>query len=382
MRRRLPVLLLAVAVLLGIAGLGALLLRRSGNVPAYSTHNTEPVGARLLFETLERSGMPAERWYDDLDLLGPGTNRLVFALGMDGWRLDGDTRRELSRLARNGATVVIAYEPVDRGAHYYDLAYDDEDREERPAKKARTNRTRRAVGFPGVGYTVSIRPHLSGQTVAQRGVHTPATFPATLPSRTRLYFGSTNEAWRVLYKQDGHAVAIARRHGQGRLVILADVFALSNEGLALNGTAPFVAALAAGSREAVFLEVLHGLRRERSVGDLLEAYGLRAGLTALIVWFALYLWSSAVSLAPRRSVEAASGRRAGRASAEGLSVLLQRAVKPADLLRECWRMWMRNRPRESSGARALQARQKLDGADGAGPLETYREIATILKGRK
>ena len=397
MRRRLPILLLALALLLATAGLASLLLRPSSNVPAYSTLGTDPVGARLLYETLERSGLSVSRWFEDLDLLEPGSNRLVFAIGVDGWRLDSDAQRELARLARKGATVVVAYEPVEQGGGIaYDLL-DDEDRDA-PATKTnrttraarnrhavRTNHVARATHFSHatrLDYVINLRREVPDDQHAVRGARMPDTFPSGLPSRTRLYFGSTSSAWRVMYKQDGHAVAIARTFGAGRVIALADAFPLSNEGIALNGTAAFVGALAAGSREAVFLEVLHGLRRDRTVGDLMAGYGLRAGLFALICWFGLYLWSSAVSLAPRRSVAEVAGRHVGRASTQGLAVLLQRAVKPSDLIRECWRLWMRNRPRESAGVRATAAKQLVLADDGRDALETYRRIATTLKGRK
>jgi hypothetical protein len=124
-------LLLAAALVLGVARLFELRLGQGDIYPPYSSLRTDPLGASVLYESLERvPGQTARRWFDATLKEDEGRGHTLLVLGARPWATRWLGRSEFEVLQRhlfNGGRVVIAYAP--------------EIRETWSSRRARTNDT-------------------------------------------------------------------------------------------------------------------------------------------------------------------------------------------------------------------------------------------------
>lgn len=142
---------LAILLLLLGLGIGLLLHFRlgAGDVyPKYSSLRADPLGLRLLHDSLESiPGLQVSRWHQDLSKLGPGGERTLVLAGMSGWRWGSLELKQLNALdaaVRQGDRLVLCFSsPVIGGADHrwpYDAELmrkrrEEQERFEREMKK-------------------------------------------------------------------------------------------------------------------------------------------------------------------------------------------------------------------------------------------------------
>jgi hypothetical protein len=129
-------LLFAAVFVLGLVRLFELRFDRGDIYPPYSTLRTDPLGASVLFESLDRvPGVSAQRYFEETFKSDDGHAHALFVLGAHAGAVTELSRSEFDTIQRfvfNGGRVVIAYYP--------------EVREWRPARNSYTNATDQAAG--------------------------------------------------------------------------------------------------------------------------------------------------------------------------------------------------------------------------------------------
>jgi hypothetical protein len=217
-----------------------------------------------------------------------------------------------------------------------------------------------------------------------------------IPHKTALYFDtklSDPEAkWRTLASDpsDHGAEAVERTFGNGTIVLVADTYPLSNEGLREARDAALIARIAGPATRITFDENHFGVSETGSVTKLMRRYRLQGAVVILIVAAALFLWRSGSSLLPPRESHMkspgvpASGQDAiaGRDSLDGLAALLHRGVPEKQLLDTCFAEWSKSTSRGHSEPRAARAAAAIEveiARQGArAPVVAYRAACRIL----
>jgi len=189
-----------------------------------------------------------------------------------------------------------------------------------------------------------------------------------IPRQTALVLRG-GKAWKTL-----PGGALERPLGKGSVVLLADSYPLSNEGLREVHDSQLIIQLAGPAREIVFDENHFGVVETGSVVKLMRKYHLEGALGVLVLVAILFLWRSASSLLPSRAPQAEQAV-AGRDSLEGMTALLRRGIAEKDLVRTCFEEWKKTSLNGQKAPLNALNRALLDHKDAG---FAYREIAKAL----
>ena len=360
---------LSAAVLLGVLVWGleqiAFAPLQTGEAyPPFSSLRADPQGARGLYESLaELPGIRVERLYKQREkLAGAGDTMLELGVDPTDWsKIDDDNLKEYEHLVENGGRLVIGFLPV--RAYWKD-----------PQK----------MNHVTARWHVTLMSRPEGDATE-----------SGMPRKTGLYFEThsfPDEAnWQTLtYDPSDHgAETLERTFGKGTIVLAADTFALSNEGLREVRDPGLIVSLIGPARRVIFDETHFGVAETGSVTQLMRRYRLQGAIAILIIVAALFVWRSASSLLPPRESGvdsdglsgAASKPVAGRDSLEGLTALLHRGVSKKQLIEACFAEWAKSAPRESRARLAgenVAERVKAELARASNPVDAYRAACRIL----
>jgi hypothetical protein len=158
------------------------------------------------------------------------------------------------------------------------------------------------------------------------------------------------------------------------VVLLADSYPLSNEGLREERNSDLIVALAGPATEIVFDENHFGVVETGSVTKLMRKYHLEGAIAVLLLVAILFLWRSASSLLPSRAPRAEQAV-AGRDSLEGMTALLRRGIAEKDLVRICVEEWKRT---SLNGHKSPNKGFADASIDHKNVVIAYREIAKAL----
>jgi hypothetical protein len=344
------------ALLVALFGWGALevitLPLETGEVyPEFSSLRADPLGAKALYESFEAlPELSVARLFKERTELDGDAALIVLGMGAGGWtEIPQNAVTEYEKLAAKGGRVVIGFLPERMPA---------KERTPSPVLKQRWD----------IEFVYRTPP---GEAEA------PREAGDGLPRRSALYFNAGPE-WKVLDSEYYRPVTVERKVGAGSVVLMADTFPLSNEGLRESRDTKMIVNMLGGQRRVVFDENHFGVADTGSVGTLLRKYGLTGGIAVLIVAAALFMWRNATSFLPMRE-RAREEAVAGRDAQEGLTALLRRSVPEKDLLDTCYAEWQRTSPPARKAAVVEAAIRAGKGRDVA---EVYCGAASALKEKK
>jgi hypothetical protein len=303
--------------------------------PEYSTLRSDPMGAMALYESLAKV-MHVERLYKSRMRSDPGPQTTIFVLGVEpvGWsQLKEETLKDYEDLTSKGARLVIAFLPVSK-----------------PWAKDKEL------------HAVERKWHIHFNF---KDLHAD---PGETPRETALEFKAGPE-WKALGDS-----TVERKLGAGTVVLAADSYPLSNEGLREERDSGLIVALAGSATEIVFDENHFGVVEAGSVAKLMRKYHLESALGMLLLVAGLFLWRSASSLLPSRAPRAEQAVT-GRDSLEGMTALLRRGIAEKDLVRICVEEWKKTSLNDHK-SREIGLSETL--IDHKNVVLAYREIAKAL----
>lgn len=393
-RRAIVLLGLLVAVLaFGVWRLFALRFSAGDIFPAYSSLRADPLGTRILYESLGRAGVIAERGYRPLTLaraeeLADTTVLIVGASRARYETVDAQLARDLEGAAANGARLVIAFhpegEPRERPAAV--KAPETKPPEAKPRKPQPPEA--QPISLPerwGFRYAFAVlHPAGKGGTAGA-----PSTGADEDPSlwHSTLVFADLDPSWRVIATRRGRPVAVERGFGVGSLVLLADSYPLSNEAMVRDRRPALLSRIVGANRRVLFDEAHLGVVREPGgVVSLMTKYRLGGLALGIAVLAALALWRSASPFLPPWPEPAErEGEAPGRGSGAALVDLVRRNIPAAELPAVCLQEWARTFPerRRRYPDRFERAQAEAERSRTAKPQDAAgacRRIARILKG--
>jgi hypothetical protein len=303
--------------------------------PPYSSLRVDPLGAKALYDSLA-GVMEVERLYKQRTALADPADTML-ELGVDpvAWSgLDAETIDEYRKLVEHGGRLVIGFLPVRTPSHLP------------------TSRPVEAM------WGIRLRYRQEQSDADQSSV----------PRETALYFDA-GPGWNT------HRGFVERQFGAGVVVLVADTFPLSNEGLRETQDAAWIAELIGPSRRAIFDENHFGVMESGSVTTLMRKYRLEGAVAVLAVVAGLFFWRGASSLLPPRK-SAARSAVAGRDSLEGMTALLHRGVAEKDLVAVCFAEWSKM---ERSASRVGRVEDQIRTKD---PVAAYRDACRAASSKK
>jgi hypothetical protein len=401
LKTRAPIFaLIAVAALLvaGFVTLYRLRLGRGDFFPPYSTLRSDPLGTRVLHESL--ASLPNQqvtRWMLPLAQLPSAPKRTIILAGLTLERWSGLTKDEFAALdsaARNGSRLVIAFRAEETAKETRDPSFFARERnkkkEEEAAKKEKaaepkTDKKSSEAADPDEK-PVTIDPAKMWELKveqralvggAHRGPLAPLALPLEIPWKADVFFDVTAPSpWQTMYRRGLRPVMIERRLGLGSLVLASDAYFLSNESLQRDHAAPLLVWAVGALPQIEFVESHLGVVDDPGVAALARRYGLAAGFFTFLVLAALFVWRRLALFAP--ATEERPGLMLEYHQTAGLEALLRRSVAPAELVPACAAEW-RSTARPSDVAR-VDAVLKTP-PPGNSPAQLYNAAVRILRRR-
>ncbi len=402
-------LLLAVALVLGITRLFVLRFEHGDVYPPYSTLRSDPVGARVLYESIdELPDREVLRNFRPLIRLHPTEPVTLIYLGLDRQsRWGEDEFAEFQHLVANGARAVLAFAPesprssepkpnIAKPKNIPPPKADDPAKSEKKDPSAKKDQEKskepdeeeKQPGLPfsevaeKLGFkfgTVIAKPaDAANQRAALGDSTTPAEPEISWHSAT--YFTDLKTGWRAVYTSDGRAVIAERALGSGSIVLASDSYLFSNEALRRERCPSLLAWLLGPARVIVFDEEHHGVVEASNVATLARKYRLHGLIAGALLAAALFVWKSAAPLIPplaslRPDAEIVTGKSAD----EGLINLLRRSVAPSELLVRCAAEWKKSFDRDGRNPKAAHlehvlAAEQSRAARERNPIAAYETI--------
>lgn len=369
------------AVLFG-AGLLRLVLWRFGVgdvYPAYSSLRADPLGCMALWEALDAlPGVRSERCLDPTAALPEGGGACLLVLGATA-DLAGSQNElaDLDGFMLAGGRVVVALDARGPDEH-------------------RAARLPLDTGEPGTGPATRLSRHWGYVFHAAAGIRGeeatldaawtegPVALPARLSWHGRRGLKLGDDAWRRVYAVGDEPVVACRSMGAGMLVLVADAYGFSNEGLREAPEPEFLSWAIGASARVVFDETHLGIQRRRGIMALARRYGLEGLCAALGVLAILGLWRSATRWPVAVPAGAATDAIGGRAAQSALVDLVRRHTPREAVLERCVDAWARTGPLPRAAAGRVHERLRERLREQAGdavlrrhPERGYRELCEI-----
>lgn len=390
-------------------GLARLFLLRfeSGDVyPPGSPLRADPLGIKAFPEALRvLPGLEVRENFRPLVKIQTAPGTTIFQASAS--RHDWDNAKELSRLAKHGARVVVAFEPeieksfsAGEKKEWDDESNDTDDqpsdtkakdtkvKPDKESKNDAKDKTAKKDILPCSPWGVAIeRLWGNGATPSLIASKNPdiAGIEPTVPCHSALYFDKPGEEWKVIYSCGDKAVMIEKKTGQGSVLLASDSYFLSNEALSVDRRPRLLAWLAGTNNHILFDETHLGLEDSPGAASLARKYrmhGLSAGLLILAL---LFVWKNAVPFLPAGKKEETDDAIAGKDAAEGFVNLLRRGIPPGEILKTCFDEWKKTYACQTAADRDKLARiETIVKADAAQPVRNrrpdvaYQAIAKIL----
>ena len=411
--------LAVLVVVLCLLGLIRMFLLRyeSGDVYApYSTFRTDPLGCKVLCESLRRlSDRTVSRNLRELSRwTGLETGQTILFAGYNLWRFRLHTEAQAERfqdLALRSNRVVIALSPTtmlnpnesdeefaqrleewaerqqDVRRSSPDPNGEDTEKDEKTIENDRGPTTPEPANPWQIAFQFS--PLTEKAEARQAEVILPDWPPKAwtqIPWNSTATFTDPGEEWSIIAHRNQMPVVLERRYGPGSVVLCTDSFFLSNEAQLRERSTDFLIWLLGSHRTIVFDETHLGVASRPGVAALIRQYRLHGFVAGLLLVAGLYIWKNLFSLVPRyrNGPVEHPAEVAGKDHAEGLVNLLQNHVPTRELIPECDRVWRKSERFLPPPVRAHQeqVRTLLTDPDAEAarrrPEDVYRRIQQLL----
>ena len=375
---------LAALFAVGLARLFSLRFASGEIYPPGSSRRADPRGTRALHDSLALlPGFSVTRNYERLTRAIPNAaGHTLFLCGYDPNLLvqpiPKSIAHELENFARDGGRIVLAvsYAPAQALTNSWN--------------EVRQSLRRRGVNAAETERLSSLWDIHLARGIGGTGEAVLAASASELPSRLpwlgSRQFTSIANPWKIVYTRDQEPVLVERMLGRGSLVVLADDFLLSNEGLRHQPQTALLSWLIGPNRQVVFDEAHLGLEQIPGLASLVHRYQLGGAALGLLLLAGLYVWQQTLPFNPPPTAESPDGTPdpvLGQDAAGGFRNLLRRSVPRSHLITLLFERWKESAGRGIPPSRLADAVDlvNLDAAQPPSqrrPLATYQKLAALL----
>ncbi len=404
----LAVLLVGVLFLTGLIQLILLRFEAGDVYPPYSSLRADPLGCKALYESLTRlTDLQVTRNFHAWNEAKFPDRVTVIFVGFDRWKFEYGSeshRRALLDRVAHGARMIFAFRDlsvpgIEAGTEGTGERDETNETEAEPeegndseSKPDTFDDFRSQSLAETLGITVESLEIQEDEPIAVKSAVGMDSLPDELRWHSSIGFSQSSDRWVPLYSVGGSPVIVERPFGKGEVILIADSYLLSNEGLRRDRAADVLAWLAGDHSTIVFDETHLGVQETQGIGSLIRKYRLHAFLLGLSLVALLVIWKNCVSFLPPHEDEAEQSDVLavdGKDTTEGFYNLLRRALAPDGLLQTSLEEWENSflgskHGRLIYGERADEARRLL-AAEKSVPsrrrnlLKVYNRISDVLK---
>lgn len=403
----------------------------------YSSLRSDPLGTRALFESLAQlAALSVRRNFRPLKEFRAAEDTTYLYLGAKprNWEyVDEDFLKPLETLATTGGRLVLSFLPVAKQPDGPDpspsksAAPDPKTPETEPTGDAknkseakRESNNSAAGSNNGSGKKGEKQPHQRAENGCQCtplqdrwgvgfGYQSAQSAKAgeainvfrrkngmrfsPVAWRTLLFFENLQPPWKTIYTLDGRPVIIQRTLGRGSIVLTADSFFLSNEGLRTHRNPELLTWLIGPNSKVVFDEFHFGIMKTKGITALIRTYRLHWFFLGIAFLAVLVAWKNSTHFIPPPKQTLPyyeTTLAAERDYTHGLISLLRRNIATKDILTVCVDEWKkaagraeRVTPNKVMRIEAVINRQKSRSNKDTDPVVGYQKICSILaEGKK
>jgi hypothetical protein len=284
MRRKLPALLAAVALVIGVVlffQLSHVSARGGSGSPIYSTRRHDPHGTAALYLLLSESGRPA-RVLDRSQL--PSGNELILIQALTTEDSRFEPKALLDWVAEGNTLVQLS-------RHQTDLA-EKAGLQTQNAERLLRDEFDNLIDLEELETQESL-----GMTLLESGTIARIVDPRwaslgelELTAPTFFDVDPAGELWSPVAKVDERVVACSRKHGLGEIILVGTPSLVGNQSLGSEGNLDFLLSII-GSRETLLDDWSHGLGRSGTLMGLIRDFGLMPLVLQILLLVGLYAWS-------------------------------------------------------------------------------------------
>ena len=344
MDKRILLFIVLVVFVTGAVMMLSMRVEKGDMFPAFSSLRADPLGARALYESLERQkGLTVRRNYTKIADCSFSETTLFFT-GLSPQNLQGDTAfaSSILTLASLGNRVILALSG--KSGFMASIADSGSGAEHKGRNFLGLRCIKRAKGDSS-------------------GITGPAPL-ASLAWREAVRF-TGDSSWTGVVRQNDHIMLGEKQVKKGSIVALSGSYHLSNQGLRENnrshGSNPLIPFLVGSSRSVVFDEWHHGIAHANGLMDLLRRFGMTGILAFASAWFFLFIWTAHGLSAGRRTIEIAAMESDG--GEDCLKHLLLSHISYDRLLETCTNEW-----------RGAFPHKRLPDMEGLTDIEKYNSL--------
>lgn len=399
MKRRALVLLLvcliAVAFIWGVLEIFDMRFARGDIYPPYSSLRADPLGTRVLYQSLGRlSNINTARNQDSAREFALPPDSASFYIGTSGLVVTEKELLDLEAFIKKGGRFVLTFYPQGRSSSLATLTDSSPTPTPTPSPTAKDAEDKVALPKVFVLRDIAKRWEFGIQIDKE---HEPkdasariSGVEAALPWHSSAAFDKLGSAWRTIYAVADRPVVIERRLGSGTIVLATDSYFLSNEAMRRDRRPSFLACLVGDKPRVVFDEVHHGISEVAGVSTLIRRYRLGGFVIAALITAILATWKNVVRLVPASAMPSEGEEFvSGKESFAGLTSLFRRNIAPSELAEVCYAEWSGSLPRASRSVQLTADRVRVameevrnENRTQRDPVEVYRRISGIISNTK
>lgn len=372
--------------------------------PPYSSYRNDPLGTKALFASLDRlPEIDVDRYIDPLRSIADApAEQTVLLIGVNTQQPRLAPRAfadVVDEVAHKGGRVVLAFAPSEA-----DFLTEERERIGRPQPGSKDDTDdeskKRAAELQEPVVSINDRWGIKlkyeplrfdgdgGLITKDANLASGDDLPETMQWHNGLQFELNDTIWRTVYECRDEVVVAERVLGKGSLVFVGDSYYLTNEGLAVNRQAKFIAWLIGDNSYVQFDEEHLDMLQHPGTAALIRRYELESLFAGFIVLAILFAWRAGSSIAPRYSdtLPANAGElELGRDAHQGFANLVQRSTPRDQVVAECVIQWRHSvlpgLGRSDANEIAEALNRAVDANRTAGPVNTYRAVLDQLQER-
>ena len=351
------IFVLVIAVFMtGLTELFWLRFQKGDVYPAYSSLRTDPLGSKVLFESLVSfNKLDVKRNYQSWTKLEGDPGSVLLYLGA--WNVDFQWREKnffqsLDQYMIQGGRLVIAFLPsqhleshVKEKSVLKDKKIETPDPEEEQRNKSFDSMEKHwGIVLNNEDPKAKKQEHLIAKKFPQKQRFAlEENLPQSLSWHSGMSFKPLNAAWHTLYTVNEKPVMVVKTLGRGSLILMTDSFAFSNEALLKDRQVPLLGALLQDRQEIIFDEYHLGVASQQGLMDLIVRYRLQYFLLSLFFVFALLVWkNSSQGIRESQDIFAAQLIESKKDYFEGLVSLLRKNIPKKKILNICVEEWYKD----------------------------------------
>jgi hypothetical protein len=344
-------------------------LETGNSFPEYSTYRADPKGLKAFYESLQATDLfHVSRRLQSSKILPSGENQVLVVAGVrPDQQIDSDEDSQFfDHWLATGGRLIVALHP---------------EKNHPPGNRPSAHENQTSTDDKSLVLWRSLIRRWGAEIAPINAIHS-ATANSTLFGTISRWLGRHSfirltSDWKIIALQDDKSVVVERAFAHGSIVLLADSYPLSNEGLATDRNTSFLVWLIDNRGGVIFEETHLGLSEQAGIMTLAQRYGLQGTLVSVVAVLLLFIWKCQYTLVPRTKREQYGLTVPGGGSDQAFLNLLQRAVSQKDLLGVCLTTWLKT-ARPTPAQLITLEKFHSDPSEEKTVVERYNQLTALL----